>query len=94
MDGPKISAHIFVYVVNVIFLDRYIYIYTHFFAFILIYVCVFMVCFFCGFDNCLFLVCIYIYINIYILYIYGMMYSMASMPAVLKMWLSMCWFYI
>ena len=44
MDGPKISAHIFVYVVNLIFLDRYIYI--HFFAFILIYVCVFMVCFF------------------------------------------------
>ena len=45
MDGPKISAHIFVYVVNLIFLDRYIYIYI-FFAFILIYVCVFMVCFF------------------------------------------------
>ena len=40
MDGPKISAHIFVYVVNLIFLDRYIYIYyIHIFC-IYTYLCV------------------------------------------------------
>ena len=68
MDGPKISAHIFVYAVNLIFLDRYIYI--HFFAFILIYVCFFYGLFFCGFDNCLFLVCIYIYTYLYIIHLW------------------------
>ena len=39
MDGPKISAHIFVYVVNLIFLDRYIYIYTFFCIYTYLCVC-------------------------------------------------------
>jgi hypothetical protein len=44
MDGPKISAHIFVYAVNLIFLDRYIYIH---FLHLYLFMCVFfMVCFF------------------------------------------------
>ena len=41
MDGPKISAHIFVYAVNLIFLDRYIY---TFFC-IYTYLCVFFLWF-------------------------------------------------
>jgi hypothetical protein len=44
MDGPKISAHIFVYAVNLIFLDRYIYIYT-FFLHVYLFMCVFFLWF-------------------------------------------------